>query len=65
LYPSKDAPKFVLGNAWSFGVVMMAIFLFTVLAWVYRRRNKQKETMSELPAGQEWDDRAPDFKYQT
>ncbi|KAL1966125.1 hypothetical protein VTN77DRAFT_4873 [Rasamsonia byssochlamydoides] len=62
VYPSKDAPKFTLGHAWSFGIVTCAMFLFTLVAWIYRRRNAEKEGMAP---GQEWDDPAPDFKYQT
>ncbi len=65
MYPSKDAPKYKLGHGWSFAVVMTAMFLFTWVTWIYKRRNAGKEQMRNVTIEGEWDDRAPDFKYQT
>lgn len=65
MYPSKDAPKYRLGHGWSFAVVMTAMILFTAVELLYKKRNAQKERVRNVPIEGEWDDRAPDFKYQT
>ncbi|KAH8812825.1 retrograde regulation protein 2 [Xylogone sp. PMI_703] len=68
IYPSKDAPKYTLGNAWTFGVVMVGMILFCVVTWIYKKRNAEKERRAaagEVVPAEEWDDRAPDFIYQT
>lgn len=68
IYPSKDAPRYTFGNAWTFGVVMAGLILFCVVSWIYKRRNAEKERRTAagevVPSG-EWDDQAPDFIYQT
>ncbi len=68
IYPAVDAPRFTLGNAWTFGVVTLGGILFCIVEWIYKKRNADKERRREagevVPKGQ-WDDRAPDFIYQT
>jgi len=68
MYQSKNAPKYTLGHAWSLGVLLMAMILFTIVYFVYGRRNKEKGSAraagTVVPEG-EWTDRAPDFRYQT
>lgn len=65
LYPAKDKPKFYVGNGWTLGMMCVAMVLFTIVWQIYKRRNAQKEHMTEVPSGEEWDDRAMDFKYHT
>ncbi|CAL5869492.1 uncharacterized protein PFLUO_LOCUS3722 [Penicillium psychrofluorescens] len=64
LYPSKDKPKYYLGNAWALGTLVVAIILFTLVNRVYKRRNAQKNS-GQSRLGEEWDDRAEDFIYLT
>jgi hypothetical protein len=65
LYPSKDGPRYVKGNAVSAGMEVVAIF-FVIAAWfVLRRRNQQKEKLiaeGAVTNGKEGDE-ALDFKY--
>jgi hypothetical protein len=68
IYPSKEAPRYTFGNAWTFGVVMVGLILFCVVTWIYKTRNATKELRAaarEVVPPEEWDDRAPDFIYQT
>lgn len=68
IYPAKDAPRYTLGNAWTFSVVMVGLILFCVVTWIYKSRNAAKERRAaagEVVPPEEWDDRAPDFVYQT
>jgi hypothetical protein len=65
LYPSKDGPRYVMGNAVSAGMEVVAIF-FVVAAWfVLRKRQQKKDKMLAEGAatnGKEGDE-ALDFKY--
>ncbi|OAA65398.1 high-affinity nicotinic acid transporter [Niveomyces insectorum RCEF 264] len=68
IYPHNDAPKFYLGNAWTFGVVMVGLLLFCLVTWIYKKRNAEKErrlAAGEVVPPEQWDDQAPDFIYQT
>lgn len=65
LYPSSQAPRYVMGNAVSAGLEVIAA-VFVVLTWLLlRRRNQQKDKMIAEGAttnGMEGD-RSLDFKY--
>jgi len=64
LYPSKDEPKYYLGNAWALGTLIVAMILFTLVNRVYKRRNAEKAN-GQAQVGEEWDDHAEDFIYLT
>ena len=65
LYPSKDGPRYVKGNAISAGLEIIAA-LFIIAAWfVLRRRNAEKAKMvvdGATTNGKEGDE-SLDFKY--
>ncbi|KAJ5604874.1 hypothetical protein N7510_010028 [Penicillium lagena] len=64
LYPSKDKPKYYLGNAWALGTLVVAMILFTLVHIVYKHRNAAKAN-GQTCMGEDWDDRAEDFIYLT
>jgi hypothetical protein len=65
LYPTKDGPRYVKGNAISAGLEVVAIF-FVIAAWfVLRKRSAEKAKMIADGAttnGKEGDE-SLDFKY--
>lgn len=65
LYPSKHAPRYIMGNSVSAGLEVIAA-IFVVATWfLLRRRNQQKEKMIAEGATSNGfnDDRGLDFKY--
>lgn len=65
LYPSKDGPRYIMGNATSAGMEVVAVF-FVIATWLLlRRRNAKKDKLIAEGAttnGLEGD-MALDFKY--
>jgi hypothetical protein len=65
LYPSKDGPRYVMGNSVSAGMEAVAIVFVGAAWWVLRRRQAKKDKMLAEGAtvnGMEGDE-ALDFKY--
>jgi hypothetical protein len=67
IYPSNDAPRYLMGHGWSLASIAVAWIGWWLLFWIYKRREAEKDRM--IAAGitveqDEWTDRAPDFRYQ-
>ncbi|KAJ6021328.1 high-affinity nicotinic acid transporter [Penicillium herquei] len=65
IYPSKDKPKYYLGNGWTLGMVLLSLILFTAVKKVYDSRNEKKGNGERETQFTEWDDHADDFVYLT
>lgn len=67
IYPGTMAPKFTLGHAWSLGCLGVAWCGWWGVRAMYLRRNAAKEKALAqgvvVPRGEDYTDRAPDFKY--
>lgn len=65
LYPSKDAPRYMMGNGISLGGIVAASCAVGVLWTVWRRRNARKEKLiaEGVTVDNYEDDRGLGFKY--
>jgi hypothetical protein len=64
IHPTKDAPRYTFGNAWTFGVVMAGLILFCVASRIYKRRKAEKERRTaagKVMPSDEWKDQALDY----
>ncbi|KAI4933963.1 uncharacterized protein J4E92_003633 [Alternaria infectoria] len=68
IYQSNAAPKYTLGHAWSLGCLAFAWCGWWIVIAIYRRREKRKDIKLAqgyiMPAGKQYTDREPDFRYQ-
>ncbi|KAI4702041.1 hypothetical protein J4E81_002402 [Alternaria sp. BMP 2799] len=68
IYQSNAAPKYTLGHAWSLGCLAFAWCGWWIVRAIYRRREKRKNVKLAqgytMPAGKQYTDREPDFRYQ-
>ncbi|KAH6841671.1 major facilitator superfamily domain-containing protein [Alternaria alternata] len=68
IYQSNAAPKYTLGHAWSLGCLAFAWCGWWIIKAIYRRREKRKDAKLArgyiMPAGKQYTDREPDFRYQ-
>jgi len=68
IYQSNAAPKYTLGHAWSLGCLAFAWCGWWIIKAIYRRREKRKDAKLargySMPAGKQYTDREPDFRYQ-
>ena len=68
IYQSNAAPKYTLGHAWSLGCLAFAWCGWWIVRAIYRRREKRKDVKLDqgytMPAGKQYTDREPDFRYQ-
>ncbi|CAN9142882.1 unnamed protein product [Alternaria alternata] len=68
IYQSNAAPKYTLGHAWSLGCLAFAWCGWWIIRVIYRRREKRKDAKLargySMPAGKQYTDREPDFRYQ-
>jgi len=68
IYQSNAAPKYTLGHAWSLGCLAFAWCGWWIVRAMYRRREKRKDVKLArgytMPAGKQYTDREPDFRYQ-
>ncbi|KIW79201.1 hypothetical protein Z517_05813 [Fonsecaea pedrosoi CBS 271.37] len=67
IYASTDAPRFVLGHAWSLGSLAFAFIVFNILYVLYKKREAAKEELRSqgvVTPPQEFTDKSPEFKYQ-
>lgn len=65
IYPSTDAPRYVMGNAVSAGMEFLALLCIVGMWWILKRRNAEKERLRATGAetnGKEGD-MALDFVY--
>lgn len=65
IYPSKDAPRYMMGNAISLSGIVAATIAVSVLWFIWRRRNARKsKLLAEGVTVDEYeDDRGLNFKY--
>ncbi|CAN9445459.1 unnamed protein product [Alternaria sp. RS040] len=68
IYQSDAAPKYTLGHAWSLGCLAFAWCGWWIIRAIYKRREKRKDAKLargySMPAGKQYTDREPDFRYQ-
>ncbi|RYN34785.1 putative transporter [Alternaria arborescens] len=68
IYQSNAAPKYTLGHAWSLGCLAFAWCGWWIIRAIYKRREKRKDAKLargySMPAGKQYTDREPDFRYQ-
>lgn len=66
IYPSTEAPRYVLGHAFSLGSICVAWAGWWVLKYILETRETEKEVTRSTDGVYDgpWDDRAPEFKYQ-
>ncbi|KAF7676363.1 mfs general substrate transporter [Alternaria burnsii] len=68
IYQSNAAPKYTLGHAWSLGCLAFAWCGWWIIRSIYKRREKRKDAKLargySMPAGKQYTDREPDFRYQ-